>query len=119
MSFMFKNDQWDDNYDQYKVDLEVENERLRKENKELKKRIKALEKQLYPQENPMEKIRWVRNTYGYGLNEVKKAFELFDCDVDKAVHYLQLRGDAVCRKKPNGKKWTEQDYIDYVNSFDF
>ena len=29
---MFRNDQWDDNYDQYKVDLENENKRLRKEN---------------------------------------------------------------------------------------
>ena len=27
MSFMFHNDQWDDNWDQYKVDLENENKR--------------------------------------------------------------------------------------------
>jgi hypothetical protein len=119
MSFMFRNDQWDDNYDQYKVDLELENERLRKENQALKREIKRLKGELPPDTvNRIEIIKWVRNK-GWGLKEARDALELFGYDAEKAVHYLQIRVDAVCRRKPNGKRWTEQDYIDYVNNFDF
>ena len=119
MSFMFHNDQWDDNWDQYKVDLELENKELRKENKELKRKIKELKHQLPPYTlSYLQKLRWIKDK-GYGLAEAKKALDKFDEDPEKAVHYLQIRGDALCRRKPNGKMWTEQDYIDYVNSFEF
>ena len=119
MSFMFHSDQWDDNWDQYKVDLENENKRLRKENKELKNKIKELKLQLPPYTlSYVQKLKWIKDK-GYGLIEAKKVLDKFNGDPEKAVHYLQIRGDAFCRKKPNGKKWTEQDYIDYVNSFEF
>ena len=119
MSFMFRNDQWDDNWDQYKVDLEVENKELRKENEGLKRKIKELKHQLPPYTlSYLQKIRWIQDK-GYGLAEAKKALDKFNGDPEKAVHYLQIRGDALCRRKPNGKVWTEQDYIDYVDSFEF
>jgi DNA-binding transcriptional MerR regulator len=99
--------------------LELENKELRKENKALKREIKRLKGELPPDTvNRIEIIKWVRDK-GWGLKESRDALELFGYDAEKAVHYLQIRGDAVCRRKPNGKKWTEQDYIDYVNSFDF
>ena len=112
MSFMFRNDQWDDNYDQYKVDLELENE-------ELKRKIRELKHQLPPYTlSYLQKLKWIKDK-GYGLAEAKKALDKFNEDPEKAVHYLQIRGDALCRRKPNGKMWTEQDYIDYVDSFEF
>ena len=119
MSFMFHNDQWDDNWDQYKVDLEKENEKLRKENEELKRIIRELKHQLPPYTlNYFQKLKWIKDK-GYGLAEAKKALDKFDGDPEKAVHYLQISGDALCRRKPNGEMWMEQDYIDYVNSFEF
>jgi hypothetical protein len=64
------------------------------------------------------KIKDIREL-GFGMQEAVSALLKFNWDVTKALYYLQIRGDAVCRRKPNGRMWTEQDYIDYVNSFEF
>jgi hypothetical protein len=117
---MFRNDQWDDNYDQYKVDLEVENKELRKENKKLKQQIRKMELQLPPYTfDYFGKVKWVRDEGGVGLYEATKALKLFNDDPKKALYFLVLTGDAVHRRKPNGKSWSKQDYIDYINDIDF
>ena len=93
------------------IKLEEENLRLRKENLELKEKLN-------PQfsNSVIEKIKWLKGQ-GYGLMESKTALEKVGGDPLKAMHYLQISGDAVARKHKDGRRWTDQDYINYVLNY--
>ena len=93
------------------IKLEEENLRLRKENLELKEKLN-------PQfsNSMIEKIKWLKEQ-GYSLIEAKNALDKVGGDPLKAMHYLQISGDAVARKHKDGRRWTDQDYINYVLNY--
>lgn len=62
----------------------------------------------------MNTVIELRNKTGNSLIQCKKALELFDNDIELAVEYLKIKSQAVCRRRPDGTLWQEEDYINEV-----
>ena len=59
-------------------------------------------------------IKELREKSGMGMMDCNKALIIFDNNINQAYEYLFMRGLAVCRRKLNGVRWVNQDYIDWV-----
>jgi len=60
------------------------------------------------------KIQRLRELSGCGMIKCSKALNIFNNNLNQAYEYLLMRNVAVCRRKPDGTQWTDQDYIDWV-----
>jgi translation elongation factor EF-Ts len=58
----------------------------------------------------------LRNKTGNSLMQCKKALQLFDNNIKLAAEYLRIRSQAVCRRRPEGTLWQEEDYVKEVKN---
>ncbi len=57
------------------------------------------------------KIQELRERSGSGMMICNKAIELCQGNVNVAYEFVKLKGQAVCRRKANGERWTDEDYL--------
>ena len=59
----------------------------------------------------LDKVLTMRDISGCGLHECLNALLKVDGDIKSAINYIDIKGDAVCRRHKDGTLFTDEDYV--------
>jgi hypothetical protein len=62
----------------------------------------------------VEKLIKIRDKTNLPLNKIRRAYEKVGPNENAIILYLQIIGQAVCRRHKDGTRFTNEDYENYA-----